>query len=145
METVRIIFATIVMFALPLFIYIPFISNKIRSLDTLIFKWLEKKNKKLGFLFHFSKIIFLLVSTFLFLRVSRDFYKDIWALQNEAFYLALISVGVIHLSFVYNISRYLFIIYSRGFVYIDEVIKILALGFVTTLLNIIASELAFFL
>lgn len=71
------------------------------------------------------------------------FYADLWKLENEAFYCAISSVLVLQLGLVYNFSTILFDIYSRKFIYVDEIFKVSVLTFFTAFLNIFVDEFAF--
>lgn len=130
-------------FITPFLIYVKFVVNKIRFFDMFCFKWLEKKNVKLGAVFHWLKISCLVYGIYIFIESSIYFYKDIWALENEAFYLAIICFIPLHLGFVYNVLNLLFDIYHRKFVYFDEIFKIVLLTYTLDFLSIFVNELAF--
>lgn len=103
----------------------------------------RKKNVKLGAVFHWLKISCLGCGIYIFIDSSIYFYKDIWALENEAFYLAIICFIPLHLGFVYNVLNLLSDIYHRKFVYFDEIFKIVLLTYILDFLSIFINELAF--
>lgn len=83
---------------LPFFLYVNFLVNKIRYMDTLFFKWLVKKNVLFGYFFNGFKAIFFLVNIYWFTKASIGFYADVWKLENEAFYFAIFSFLLVQLS-----------------------------------------------
>ena len=137
------VLAAFSIFMSPFLIYVKFLGSKIRSFDMYCFKWLEKKNEKLSAIFQWLKISCMGYGIYIFIESSIYFYKDIWALENEAFYLAIICFIPLHLGFVYNVLNLLFDIYHRKFVYFDEIFKIVLLTYTLDFLSIFVNELPF--
>ena len=64
-------------------------------------------------------------------------------LSGQAFILSAVSVLPIHFIFIYNVKIYVFNIGERGFVYIDEILKLIIFTLLTSILNMISNEFGF--
>ena len=125
----------------PFFIYMKFVANKIRYLDTLFYKWLVEKNLLLGLIFNLLKVILFLYTLFLVIDMSIGFYQGVWALERVGCFIAILYLVPVHLGLVYHIRNLLIAIYIRGFVYLDDIAKIVAVIYIVTLLQLFTGGL----
>jgi hypothetical protein len=99
------------------------------------------KNPLLGLIYNWLKVIALLSNLFLFVACSIYFFKLVWALKGEAFVFAMGSFVVLYLGLIYHVYSILFHIYTRGFVYLDDLIKLLIVTCILVLLQMFTEEL----
>ena len=138
------IFAILWTIVLPISVFINICIKQIRLLDMFVFKLLKEKNYRLRQFFNLLKLIIFAIVIILFLVESFQFYYDICTSNMQTIFLCLISLIPIHLIFIYNISIYVYNIYNRGFVYIDEILKLIVLLLLTCILNMISNEFSLF-
>ena len=137
------IFAILWSIVLPISVFLNICVRQIRLFDTFIFKLLSKKNLRLGQLFNLLKLAIFAIIFFLFLVESLRFYYEIFISNSQAFFLSLILVIPIQLLFIYNVIVYVYNIYTRGYVFIDEIFKLIVLLLLTCILNMFSNELNF--
>ena len=137
------IFSILWAIVLPISVFLNICVKQIRLLDMFVFKLLSKKNLRLGQFFNLLKLAIFTIIFFLFLVESLRFYYEICMLTNQGIFLSLIFIIPIHFLFIYNVSVYVYNIYTRGHVFIDEIFKLIVLLLLTCILNMFSNELNF--
>ena len=137
------IFSVIWAIILPIAVFLNIFVQQIRLLDTFFFKLLKEKDLRLAKCFALLKLIIFTITFLLFFWESIRFYYEIYISNSQAFFLSLILVVPIQLLFIYNVSVYVHNIYTRGYVFMDEIFKLIVLLLLTCILNMFSNELNF--
>ncbi len=126
---------------IPFIFYIKPIQTRIRLYDTLLFQFLVKKKLFFGTVFNLLKIFFFVYFLYTFAGECIEFFKAVCRLEDDALYLALISFVLLQLGLLFHVKTIVFSIFSRKFVFVDEIFKIFILNLIVAFLVVCAEEL----